>query len=320
MHVPRVSLFLPTYEPDPAHLREAVESVLKQTEQDWELLIHDDASGADVGAMIKPFLSDTRITFLRSPKRLGIGGNWNACLKTGSAPFIQYLFQDDTWEPAYLERALTLMADERIGIVASHHLYAYEGHIDPLRKTLYEQLQELRSQTVAAGRTDGTEFLKLWIARGIHPNLIGEPSFVLIRRTVAEKAGPFRKDMPQGLDVEYWLRCLVRSDLGFITENGGNFRVHGKGASAVNEQEGHGLFDRVGFFGTLLQELPRGETRQMVKRSLTEQFAKMIAKFLQRKQSGGKTGGRGKDVLLKTSLKHPILVLRGIHRFLITDS
>ncbi len=318
---PRISICVPTYEPDPSHLRAALDSVLTQSFRDWEVLIHDDCSTRDVRGIVEMYLKDPRVRFVRSPRRLGIGGNWNACLTLTRAPLLQYLFQDDMWEPQYLERAEALLEQEsRIGIVASHHSYYFEGPIDPLRAAGYRDLESERSATFRPGKADGRKFLREWIRRGLRPNLIGEPSFVLMRRPVVDAVGPFREDMPQGLDVEYWLRCLVHDDLGWIAEKGGAFRVHGKAASAQNEMQGHGLFDRVGYFDTLLRVLPPGETRTLTKQSLVEQFSKMIGKFVRRRREGGKVGvrGGGTSVLVGAVRRHPLLVLRGGLRFLLT--
>jgi hypothetical protein len=92
--------------------------------------------------------------------------------------------------------------------------------------------------------------------KGLRPNFIGEPSFVMLRRSLMESVGKFREDMPQGLDTEYWLRCLLRADWYFERTSLGMFRVHGQAASARNDREGLGLYDRLGFYDTLLHLLP----------------------------------------------------------------
>ena len=41
----RIAILMPVYEPNPDHLREAIESVQSQTLQDWTLFIRDDEIG-----------------------------------------------------------------------------------------------------------------------------------------------------------------------------------------------------------------------------------------------------------------------------------
>ncbi len=311
--MPVVTVLLPTYNSKPAHLRAAIECVKKQTLTDWELVIHDDPSATDVRDMIKDYLDDPRITFRRSEKRLGIGGNWNACSAFGTAPYVQLLFQDDLWYPEYLQRSMeALKRYPGIGFTVAHHTYRFEGEIDAERRKFYRGVEALQLAELKPGQNDAMAFLERWVKRGLRPNLIGEPSFVMLRRSMMKKAGPFRADMPQGLDVEYWLRCLVRSDFFFFQESLGEFRVHPAGATARNEAGGHGLFDRVGFYDTLLKEIPRGTIRSLVKTSLMEQFALMTRKFRERAKKGGKVGAGGSKSLIRIAVKHPVLVLRGM--------
>ncbi|MDB4978118.1 MAG: glycosyl transferase family protein [Candidatus Peribacteria bacterium] len=76
----QVSILVPTYEPDPAHLRQALDSILEQTFSNWTVLIQDDESASDVESMIQAYCKDPRFSFRRNAHRLGIGGNWNSCV------------------------------------------------------------------------------------------------------------------------------------------------------------------------------------------------------------------------------------------------
>ena len=57
--MPRISVYMPAYEAQREHIVEAIESVLGQTESDWELVIQDDCSQKeDVRAHVDPYLGD----------------------------------------------------------------------------------------------------------------------------------------------------------------------------------------------------------------------------------------------------------------------
>ncbi|MEE8346399.1 MAG: methyltransferase domain-containing protein, partial [Dehalococcoidia bacterium] len=59
---PKVSIIMPTYNPDPAWLRDAIESVRSQPYDNWELCIADDASkGRAVRALLKEYRAEERI-------------------------------------------------------------------------------------------------------------------------------------------------------------------------------------------------------------------------------------------------------------------
>lgn len=254
MATPNVSVCLPTYEPDSTLLHEAVHSVLAQTEADWELLMHDDCSAADVHGTMEVFLSDPRVRFVRTTQHLGIGGNWNAAARMGSAPVIAYLFQDDRWHPRYLARALEAMERHpTAGIVALQHRYDIATHDET--SDAYRALEALRADAFRKGFSDGTTFLRAWLRKGLHPNVVGEPDFIVIKRDVLERAGWWDESMRQCLDIDGIARMLLLTDIAFVTDESGTFRVHSNAASAQNYRDRRGMFDRI---QVLLRSAMRG--------------------------------------------------------------
>lgn len=244
MATPKVSVCIPTYEPDSGLLHEAIRSVLAQTETNWELLVHDDCSKADVRGMIDVFLSDPRVKFIRSPDRLGIGRNWNTTAKATQAPVVAYLFQDDVWHPRYLSRALeAMMKHPSVGLVALQH--GYDIRINDETTDLYRKLFGERKLVFKRGFAEGTPFLHDWLRKCLHPNIVGEPDFVVVTRETLERAGWWDERMVQCLDLEGWTRMLQHTDIAFVEEESGSFRVHDAATSARNQREGRGLTERL---------------------------------------------------------------------------
>jgi glycosyltransferase involved in cell wall biosynthesis len=296
-------------------LKAALESVLSQTEQRWTVFIHDDASHINVRSIIEPYLNDPRITFARSEKRLGIGGNWNACLRQAKTPYVQFLFQDDLWEKDYLLNAVNILeSHSQVGFVSVEHEYLFEGQSDAQEG--YEALSAFKKENVQPGAHDGRTFLNWWMMRGLHPNVIGEPSFVMMRTSVAHGVGPFLEDMPQFLDVEYWTRLLQRSDWYFIPKSHGSFRVHASGASHQNQQQGRGLFDRLRCMERTMNAL-EGSARSTAKRAIAVQLSGMIGKFLNRKRAGKAVKLEGSGAVKSFLLRHPLLAARGFGMYLL---
>lgn len=282
--MPAVSICLPTYEPSPDHLGEAIKSVLAQSHTNWELIIHDDASKVHVHEIVEPYLTDPRITFHRSNQRLRIGGNWNATMRRSSAPLIAFIFQDDVWHPDYLKRSVEVLDREAdVGFTAADHAYRIEGSTAAAATGIYTEVADLRKTTMVDGRIDRGKFLRSWIERGLRPNLIGEPSFVVLRRSLMERVGLFREDMKQGLDAEYWARCLLQSDGWWIAGNCGEFRVHPAAATAQNEESGAGGADRLRTFRSLIKLLPRGKMKTLAKHVRRREFLTMGKKWLRKR-------------------------------------
>jgi glycosyltransferase involved in cell wall biosynthesis len=281
-----VDVLLPTYNPDRELLRVAIRSLQAQTYPHWQLFIHHDPSDAElasggepaVSAVVKEFLNDERITFQKSPKRLGIGANWNACFKATKNPIVAYLFQDDFWAPEYLERAVKVLEEnDAVGLVSMHHDYKIEGEI--VTENEYVELNAWKKKNLSEGIHPGKEFLKEWISKGLRPNVIGEPCFVVMRRYLMEEVGPFNEEMPQSLDVEYWVRMIRITDWYYEPNVSGFFRVHPQAATAHNRREGKGLFDRVKILEMLIGQLPAGEMRTLAARSRRRQIGRVIARM-----------------------------------------
>ena len=309
--MPKISVLTPTYNPDPNHLKEAIDRLLAQTEQDWTLFIHDDASKVDVSGMVKPYLTDPLITYPRSETNLGIGGNWNACVQKGvTADTVACLFQDDLWEPQYLERALNILKENpTVGFVSMDHDYMYEGEVPTV--DAYKELTDFKRAELTEGVHIGKELLAWWIDHELHPNVIGEPPFVVFRRSLLEAVGPFTEDMPQNLDIEYWVRCLLQTDWYYSKDISGQFRVHPMGASAQNDAAGRGKTDRLRCFERLIKWLPAGKLKRATIRARNSAFTGMVKKYWERRRSNLPAmdgSGSNKQILKAFALRHPILV------------
>src|SRR4051812_24693626 len=102
--VPRVSVVIPCYE-RPAELARALRSVLAQTVHDFEVVVGDDGSSADLGAVVASF-NDDRLRIVRREENGGIGAARNIAIGVARAPWISFLDSDDMWMPRHLEAQL----------------------------------------------------------------------------------------------------------------------------------------------------------------------------------------------------------------------
>jgi O-antigen biosynthesis protein len=98
---PKISIITPIWNTDEKILRPAIESVINQVYDNWELCIVD---GNSTNPNIKKILTnfsndDTRIKTKFLDKNLGISGNSNVALSIASGEFITFLDHDDTFAP-----------------------------------------------------------------------------------------------------------------------------------------------------------------------------------------------------------------------------
>lgn len=310
---PLFDVCLPTHNPNPKLLKEAVDSVMAQTEQRWLLWVRDDGSAENVKAMIGHVLHDDRVRFIGSGRSTGIGASWNMCAGLGSAQYIALMFQDDVWDPQYLERAGEAFEEQpHVGLVALQHRYQIEGNVTTADE--YRDLEVWKDANLQPGLQSGPNFLRSWIVKGLRPNIVGEPDFVVLPRAVHEDVGQFREDMPQSLDAEYWVRVLRKYDWYYVAERSGFFRVHEEATTARNRKEGKGLFDRFRILQNLIDTLPPDSDRAMAKKAQIHQFEEMFQKYLQKRERGDRITYGGGGVLKKFALRHPFIVLRALLR------
>ena len=95
-----VSIIIPYYN-RPQKIKRCVESVLKQTYQDFEILVVDDCSTVPLILDI-----DSRIRVFRNQKNLGPGLSRNKGLENATGEYVAFLDSDDYWDEKFLESCL----------------------------------------------------------------------------------------------------------------------------------------------------------------------------------------------------------------------
>ena len=105
---PLVSVLLAAHDAEP-YLAVAVESVLRQTVTDLELVVVDDCS-ADSTPAILAALADTRLRVLRNESQLGLAASLNRGLDEARSRWVARLDADDAMLPRRLEQQLGRVA------------------------------------------------------------------------------------------------------------------------------------------------------------------------------------------------------------------
>lgn len=214
-HARRVSVCIPTYRGE-ATVGAAIESVLAQSFVDFELIVIDDGSPDDTGAIVKRF-ADPRLVYLRNERNLGPQGNWNRCLEAASGTYFKLLPHDDLLHPRCLERQVAVLEadrNERVALVFSaRDVLGPAGRL--LTRRSYPGGQE--------GMIAADSVMRACVRRGT--NLVGEPGAVLFRKSLADRIGSFDATNPYVIDLDYWFRLLAHGDAYYCAESLAMFRV-----------------------------------------------------------------------------------------------
>ncbi len=104
--VPRLSIGLPVYNGE-RYLGEAIESVLDQTYEDYELIISDNASTDQTASICKQFRNqDSRIRYFRQAKNIGLAPNHNFVISQARGKFFKFAHHDDLSAPELVARCV----------------------------------------------------------------------------------------------------------------------------------------------------------------------------------------------------------------------
>lgn len=105
-----VSVIMPSYN-TAKFISQSIDSILGQTYANWELLIVDDCSSDDTDEIVRAYLSDKRIRYLKNEKNRGAAVSRNRALREAKGRWIAFLDSDDLWLPEKLENQIRFMKE-----------------------------------------------------------------------------------------------------------------------------------------------------------------------------------------------------------------
>ena len=231
-------------------LQEALDSVSHQTYNHLEVIISDDASSDNTLKIVQAFkavVSFPVYVFHHQP--FAIGANWNNCIRKANGEFIKFLFQDDVLKPLCIERMVEAASgDRKIDLVYCRRSFLFDAQNENHRIWIanYGNLHKhWKNIFVKEGFMSGKNYLKDPNLFGFPDNKIGEPTAVLIRKSVFDSIGYFRSDLFQLLDIEFWYRIMKGGKVAFIDAELISFRLHEDQATRKNYNRGINDYHRL---------------------------------------------------------------------------
>lgn len=123
MSKPLVSVIMPTYNCE-AFIGDAIQSVLCQTVQDWEIVIVDDCSTDHTQQIVTPYLGkNPNICYYRLNKNCGAAIARTEAIRCSQGKYAAFLDSDDLWVPTKLEKQIGFM--ETTGVPFSCTAYEW---------------------------------------------------------------------------------------------------------------------------------------------------------------------------------------------------
>lgn len=230
----KVSVCIPTYNGS-EYLRACLDSVMAQTMTDFEVLVVDDTSSDNSVAIVEEYAAaDLKVRVVKNERNLGLVGNWNRCVELARGEWIKFVFQDDLIEPDCLEKMLAVARPE-VGMVACKRGFIFEGISNSTRNSFMGYIDLYDIEKLLPGMTDisANVFSKV-ITKTLCNNFVGEPTSLLLHRTLVHHFGAFNPYLIQVCDMEYWTRVGVNKGLTYLPEQLAWFRVHSNSTTESN--------------------------------------------------------------------------------------
>lgn len=206
----KVTVCVPSYNLS-KFIGETIDSVLKQSFKDFELLIEDDGSTDESVRVIESF-NDPRISFVKRSENIGANGTTNNLVKRAKGEYICLLPADDVWEPNKLEKQVEYMDENpECGIVFGHPRFMLER--GESHKYKQDGIDDIKNMP----RTSWQERFK-----------VGNCLFIatsMYRKSLHDELGYFSEDLTILADLEWYVRIVKKHDLHIIQEHLATVRI-----------------------------------------------------------------------------------------------
>ena len=198
--MPKVSIIIPTYNSKTSFLR-ALNSVLQQNYQDYEIVITDDSTNSEIENIVKA-LSMEKIKYYKNAVKLGAPENWNEGIRHASGEYIKILHHDDWLSKVDGLEKFVKMLDEN-----PKSDFGYSKSVDVNCDT-GKQKHRHAEKYVQSIKTDFKEL--------INHNRIGAPSVIIFRNGLNIF---FDKNLKWLVDIDFYIRLILKNNnIAFINE------------------------------------------------------------------------------------------------------
>ncbi len=103
-------------------LKDAIESILKQSFKDWELIFWDNKS-TDKSIEIASSYGDERIKIFKSKEHTNLGQARKSAFQKAKGDYLAFLDVDDLWEKEKLKSQIRIFDNKEVGIVFTNTVY-----------------------------------------------------------------------------------------------------------------------------------------------------------------------------------------------------
>jgi glycosyltransferase involved in cell wall biosynthesis len=207
----KISVILPTYNGgtrgDGKYLKQAIESVLNQTYENFGLIIINDGSKDNTEEIIQSY-KDNRIIYLKHESNKGLPSARNTGLKKATGEYIAFVDDDDYYYKNKLEEQINFMIENNINVCVCN------GDIVDKNKNKLRTTNNLKSSI-------NTEDIFLYT------NTISVfPTTLMINRSVFKEVGYFKEYLRYSEDWDFMIRVSYKYQILVLSKILFAYRIH----------------------------------------------------------------------------------------------
>ena len=207
-----ISIILTAHNPKKEYIDECVNSILAQTNQDFEILIMDDASEKKCASYLDEISEkDERIFVYHQKENMGVSVNRNEGIEKSKGDYVTFIDDDDYLKPEYISKMLSAAVTNSADVVICNFTQRkgneFTANTFNTTKTLYttpEEMEKIAATAIDPKTQDtGMTIMMLSSAWG----KVYRRQFLIDNDTVR-----YPKGMMGGEDAVFFIKALQVSD------------------------------------------------------------------------------------------------------------
>ncbi len=221
----RITVIIPTYNQE-SYILEAIDSVLNQTYQDFEIVITNDGS-SDQTLQIIQEKKDPRIRLFSFDQNQGVSVAANHCIRQAKGEFMAILDSDNIFLPDKLEKQVNFLDEhpEFDAVFTYAKIIDKHGNIHSGKEAIFQQLftQENKNRFQ-------------WLNSFFYADNSLCNTSVLIKKKCYNTVGLYDPRLRQVHDLDFWIRLCLKSEIYILPEPLVLFRFHDSNISGLTPE------------------------------------------------------------------------------------
>jgi glycosyltransferase involved in cell wall biosynthesis len=223
-----VSVIIPNYNHAP-FLNARIDSVLKQTYQDFEVIILDDNSPDNSQQVINTYKDHPKVKHIvfNTVNGKSTFKQWEKGIELASGKYIWIAESDDKAEPNFLSSLVKGFEDKNVGIAFCESFWINSND---------EEVRFIDTDSKESYHLGGTDFIKKYMLTG---NRIYNASMAIFKKELfLEAVTPEYKQFAYAGDYMMWVQIAMKCNVFYLNEKLNYYRRHVSTVSYQSERKG----------------------------------------------------------------------------------